>query len=246
MFTSLSEQSYQTPDSCFPDFLGDPSQGSWANMGLGALIGRFAQTANASQMLQGSWKNETAEKYSAFVTYALKELRTKQAEVALDQDAAKVLKPKRIERGPATLEIANVIPESIVSCWNLLRQSGFSDETFGQIVSVTSNRLLRANQGLRPLNTKTLTAFLNFWRLCGDEAADPEVMISPKGNFQAEWWKDSGNFIVMEFQPNSDIYFSLWQDNYPLEGSQAAKKMHELVHIFGAMDENPLGWSDVA
>lgn len=176
--------------------------------------------------------------------YELKELLTKQVETARVDGAVEVINPPQVKQGTAKNERANVIPESIRSCWNLLRKSHFGSSTFQQIVSAASNRTSRSDDGLGPLHANSLAAFLKFWAGIPYQAAEPEISINPKGNFQAEWAKNNENFLVLEFQPNGDIFFSLWQDDYPIEGIKSARRSRELESMFGVIDDNPLCWSD--
>lgn len=135
---------------------------------------------------------------------------------------------------------SNVIPTAIAVCWYPLKQSHLSEEAFRRLISAASSRVTRSGEGFRPLNAESLSAFLQYWDAIRTIAAEPEIAISPKGKIQAEWTKDEGNFLVLEFQPSGEIYFSLWQDGYPTEGVKSAKRTHELINMFGAMDENPL------
>lgn len=147
---------------------------------------------------------------------------------------------------PFTKSPSDVIPFSIFACWNLLRESGFSERAFDRIVSTAMNRLASGETGLRPLDADTLTGFMNFWNSVRGIAVEPQITISPKGNIQVEWVKDCKNFMVMEFQPNYDVFISLWKDDQPLEGIRSRETLPELIRVFDAMDENPLRWSNAA
>lgn len=149
------------------------------------------------------------------------------------------------KRTPPT-DQSNVMPPAISACWYLLRQSHLSEEAFKRLVSAASNRVTQSGKGLRPLDAKSLATFLHFCGAIRTIAAEPEIAISPKGNIQAEWTKDEDDFLVLEFQPRGEIFFSLWQSGFPTEGVKSAKLTHELVNMFDAMDENPLRWSDAA
>ena len=148
--------------------------------------------------------------------------------------------------GPLTKSSSDVIPFSIFACWNLLRESGFSEGAFNRIVSTAMNRLAPGETGLRPLDADTLTGFMNFWNSVRGIAVEPQITISPKGNTQVEWVKDRENFMVMEFQPNYDVFISLWKDDQPMEGIRSRETLPELIRVFDAMDENPLRWSNAA
>ena len=141
---------------------------------------------------------------------------------------------------------SNVIPLAVAVCWSLLYQSRLREETRNLLVSTASSRVTRSAEGLGPLDATSLATFLHFWTAVRIEATDPEIVVSPKGNIQAEWTKDEDNFLVLEFQPDGEILFSLWQDGYPTEGVKSARRAQELVNMLGAMDENPLSWSDAA
>lgn len=139
----------------------------------------------------------------------------------------------------------NAVPEEIAACWDLLIQSSLSSESFERLLSAASTRLTRSSVRGRKLDSKSLSSFLHFWSEVRGVATEPETSISPKGNVQTEWTKDDENFLVMEFQPNGQIYFSLWQEGFPTEGVKPPTRTYELLRTLDAMNENPLCWSDV-
>lgn len=141
---------------------------------------------------------------------------------------------------------SSAVPAEIAVCWHLIKESHLSDEAFTRIVSAASSRVTRSGTGLRTLNSKALAAFLHLWSAVRTVAVEPEIGISPKGNIQAEWTKGENDFLIMEFQPNGEILWSLWQEGYTTEGVKSATRTHELLKMFDAMDENPLVWSDAA
>ncbi len=158
----------------------------------------------------------------------------------VDQSATRIYEPTQ------PIAQSGVIPHAVAVCWFLLRQSRLSEEAFNHLVSAASNRMTRSAEGLGLLDARSLAIFLHFWITVRIQSAEPEIVISPKGNIQAEWTKDENDFLVLEFQPSGEILFSLWQDGYPTEGMKSAKRAQELVNMLGAMDENPLSWSDAA
>ena len=158
----------------------------------------------------------------------------------VDQSAISFYRPK------LPTDQSNAVPAEIAVCWQLLKESHLSDEAFTRLVSAASSRVTRPDTGLRTLNSKSLAGFLHYWGAVSTVAAEPEIAISPKGNIQTEWTKDESDFLVMEFQPNGEIFFSLCQEGYQTEGVKSATRTHELLKIFEAMDENPLAWSDAA
>ncbi len=158
----------------------------------------------------------------------------------VDQSATRFYQPAQ------PIVRSDVIPPAVAVCWFLLCQSRLSEDTFNLLVSAASSRVTRSAEGLGLLNARSLAIFLHFWIAVRIQSAEPEIVISPKGNIQAEWTKDENDFLVLEFQPSGEILFSLWQDGYPTEGMKSAKRAQELVNMLGAMDENPLSWSDAA
>ncbi len=127
--------------------------------------------------------------------------------------------------------------EAIYSCWELLRKSLLSAETYERLLSAATNRLTQPSAGLRQLDANSLAEFLKFYGLIGQISVEPEIVINPKGCVQVEWNKDDENFLVLEFQSNGDVFFSLWQNDYPTEGIKAPAAMKELIKIFNNLDE---------
>lgn len=145
---------------------------------------------------------------------------------------------------PQVTDGSNVIPAAIAACWHLLKQSHLGDEA--RLISAALRRITQPRMGLASLSATSLDTFLHFWIAVRAAAAEPEIAISPKGNIQAEWTKDDDDFLVLEFQPTGEVFYSLWQGDYPMEGAKSSTMTHELVNMFNAMDENPLCWSDAA
>lgn len=146
--------------------------------------------------------------------------------------------------GGAPSENSSAIPAAIAECWHLVKESQLSEEAFTHLVAAAAGRSPQSVRGLLSLEPKSLAAFLHFWGSVRDGSAEPEIGISPKGHVQAEWTKDVEDFLVLEFRPNGEVLFSLWQDGYPTEGVKSPTHLHELCRMFEVMDQNPLSWTD--
>jgi hypothetical protein len=155
--------------------------------------------------------------------------------------------PDAIESQEHTFQ-STVVPQAIMQCWFLLKESRLGEGMFSRLIILASGREAQSRSGLDSLRSQSLASFLHFWSALRQLAgpAEPDLSISPKGNIQAQWVKSGESFLVMEFQKNGDIFFSLWQEDYPLEGIQPGTRMSELIHVFNAMQDNPLGWTDAA
>ena len=158
---------------------------------------------------------------------------------------AKILRARETERIERTEEDgAGVIPYSILMCWDLLRRSDLSPEAFQYVVGTAADREKSTDKTLRPLVRGSLAAFLRFWEKTKKKSAEPELGVNPKGHLQAEWYKDLDNLLVLQFQSNGDIFFSLWQEGDPTEGKKSSRNVPELIRILQIIPDNPLSWTD--
>lgn len=137
-----------------------------------------------------------------------------------------------------------VVPYVILSCWDALRKSGLSRETFKTLMSTAIRRETTGETRYDQISGGSLRAFLTFWGDLSSFRAEPEISVSPKGCMQAEWLKDDSSHLVMEFQPSGVMFFSLWLDGEPIEGFKKIAKRGELINMLCAGTENPFTWCE--
>lgn len=137
-----------------------------------------------------------------------------------------------------------VVPYVILSCWDALRKSCLSRETFKTLMATAIRRETTGKTRYDQISGGSLRAFITFWGDISSFRSEPEISVSPKGCVQAEWLKDDSSHLVMEFQPNGVIFFSLWLDGEPIEGFRKFDKRSELIKMLCAGTENPFTWCE--
>lgn len=136
----------------------------------------------------------------------------------------------------------STIPDPIRANWDALRHSRLSEECFNTIVTTAVNRVPKHPSRLDPIDTDSLRSFLEFWSHIEVFATEPEISFNPRGLVQAEWYKNNSNFLIIEFREDGTLFFSLWDNDLPIEGIQHKKRKRELADMFCVRRINPLQW----
>lgn len=136
----------------------------------------------------------------------------------------------------------STIPDPIRANWDALRRSGLSEEGFNTILTTAINRVLKQPSGLGPIDTDSLRSFLEFWGHIKAFASEPEISFNPRGLLQAEWHKNDSNFLIIEFRQDGTLFFSLWDNDLPIEGIQHQKRKRELADMFRVRRIDPFQW----
>ncbi len=87
---------------------------------------------------------------------------------------------------------------------------------------------------------RNLLSFLHSHR----RLAYPDLVLTPAGNFRAEWRKASNRYLALEFLPEAASRFVLFAPNpdcpekpYRISGSTSLEKLLEIAQLYGG-----LGW----
>jgi len=135
---------------------------------------------------------------------------------------------------------AESIPPVITQNWQALAHSKLSNDSYEFIVHLASKPSGWRGKGSRSLNSKSLAMFLNFWNNIREKVIEPEFVLTPSGNIQVEWFKDNDHFVELEFQPDHQILFGLFNGKSIIEGSANIK---EITPILSIQNFGPLKWS---
>lgn len=133
-------------------------------------------------------------------------------------------------RGRA-IDSTSVVPQSISANWMLLAKSGLSEPAYKAILRLGSKPLGWNGPGSFPLDARSLTNFLNFWIQVRNVATEPDLVLTPKGNIQAEWFKSPRQFLEIDFRSeNEPSFFGLFDNReVVLEGSAPASEIMQIV-----------------
>lgn len=148
------------------------------------------------------------------------------------------LQRRSVEKG---VSFSNVTPSSIRSHWHDLRILP-GDVLASLYVDAISAEFNDSRHGLL---SEALGCFLLLWKHVAENAAHPELSISPKGYLVAEWYVDPDNSLVVMFNGNSQVFFSLFDHGRPCEGYEEGEEgIRNLVKMLISRTPNPFKWSD--
>lgn len=104
----------------------------------------------------------------------------------------------------------NVLPGAISSNWNGLADGGLSERTYQRLLELASLPAGWNGTGSLGMDASSLWSFIAFWREIKQISIDPELVLTPSGHIQAEWYKDNKHFLEIDFRGNKDkSYFAL-------------------------------------
>ncbi len=141
---------------------------------------------------------------------------------------------------PATSKPTEAVPEAIVQNWQFLANADLSEKGYLFLLRLAKKEPGWRGQSSRPLDYRSLANFLRFWRSVREHAVEPEFVLVPSGNLQAEWYKDDDQFVELEFQQDNRCLFGLFDGESVLEG---AADVQELLAFLSVLNFEPLKWS---
>lgn len=139
---------------------------------------------------------------------------------------------------------ATTIPPALHANWFGLSQSGLSNDAFERL-----RKLADKSDGWHGPSSKTLSAasldmFLKFWDAVRDIAVEPELMLTPRGTLQAEWYRSHRQFLDIEFTGVHSVgNFGLIDVRTRLEGTMPIQEI--LATIKGYRNGIALKWSSL-
>lgn len=137
-------------------------------------------------------------------------------------------------------EATEAVPEAIVQNWQLLAISGLSEQAYVSLLNLARKERGWRGEGSCPLDYRSLANFLHFWLRVSGEAVEPEFVLLPNGNLQAEWYRDDNHLAELEFQEENKCLFGLFDGESVLEGIDG---VGALLALFEARNFRPLNWS---
>ena len=104
--------------------------------------------------------------------------------------------------------------------WPALAKSGLSDVTFERLLLLASKQEGWRGEGSRALRGASIAKFLRFWAIVRGFAREPELMLTPTGMLQAEWFKTYRQFLEVAFHDgeNDSLSFGIVDRSHRLEG----------------------------
>ncbi len=138
-----------------------------------------------------------------------------------------------------------IIADAIRANWSKWAHANLSATTWGRIVSEATRRI-GGEATTWELNAVSLSSFLDLWLLIEGQSKEPVLSIAPRGTIIAEWVLDPDNFLVVDFQSDGKLIYSLFVDSYPTEGIFPSNRLAEFSRMVSAALVNPFTWSDLA
>lgn len=105
--------------------------------------------------------------------------------------------------------ITDTLSEPIKCNWIKLLKSNFSENTLNRIYLLANFNKNQKDYDIAKLSTTSLHYFLEFWLCVKDHAIEPFLTITPNGNIQVEWHKNSKRMLDVEFDVNGYAYVTL-------------------------------------
>lgn len=140
--------------------------------------------------------------------------------------------------GPLERETSKAIPKAIIANFYALARSKLSDALYTRLVRLA---IRREEASSAEMNVRSLGGFLKFWEEIRSDAVEPEIFVLPNGNLQAEW-ATGKNLLVIEFRPNSAIFFSLNEGASCIEGRESPARIVHFCDYLLSRNPNPLLW----
>lgn len=97
-------------------------------------------------------------------------------------------------------------PPAISYNFQLLEHAGFSQKTKKRIEYLAYLKEGWLGNGGLSLDNLSLSNFLKLWLRIKAKATEPDLVLCPNGNIQAEWFKNSKRNLLIEFQREKAIY----------------------------------------
>jgi len=132
------------------------------------------------------------------------------------------------------------IPDAILQNWQVLANAKLSEPAYLFVSHLAGEPLGWRGPDSRPLRSGSLANFLMFWSAVRERAIEPDFVLTPDGNLQAEWYKDNNHFVELEFQPGHQLLFGLFNGESVIEG---CAKTSEVTAMLAIQDFKPLKWS---
>jgi hypothetical protein len=125
----------------------------------------------------------------------------------------------------------SAVPDAILANWAELARSGLTETAYKTILRLASKKVNWNGQGSYSLSPTSLASFLIFWNLVSSSAEMPDLVLTPKGNLQAEWFASPSRFLEIDFRPKNEPSFVGLFDGKKavIEGAASIKELSQLI-----------------
>lgn len=143
------------------------------------------------------------------------------------------------QAGPTSTD---TMPDAIRANWYELAISRLSVDAFARLNFLATKQAGWRGPGSMDLGGVSVSKFLRFWAAVRADAAEPELMLTPMGTLQAEWFKNHRQFLEIEFsQADESSNFGLIDRKTQLEGKARPNELIQLLK--GYRDGIALTWT---
>ncbi|MFN0038585.1 MAG: hypothetical protein ACKVP2_03640 [Burkholderiales bacterium] len=110
-----------------------------------------------------------------------------------------------------TFETTISLAPALAENWAAIFRSGISEELFLRIARLANFKDQWNGGGSRQMSPLSLNRFLSFWSEISSLGVEPELVLTSRGNVQAEWFKSSTRFFEVEFAVDGkdDNFFAI-------------------------------------
>lgn len=160
--------------------------------------------------------------------------------VAIEDDTKITLAgPLRITARRQPVLGTNIVPAAIMRNWLMLANSGLSDVTYTRLLRLAQQSEKPAWISTRKMSAESLASFLKFWMIVRHTAVEPDLVLLPNGNVQAEWYRDEKHNLDLEFLVGDSCIFGLFDGRNVAEGAESIASIESLLR---AKDFAPVRW----
>ena len=129
----------------------------------------------------------------------------------------------------------DTMPDAIRANWYELAISRLSVDAFARLNFLANRQAGWRGPGSMALSGASLSRFLRFWATVRAVAVEPELMLTPMGTLQAEWFKNYRQFLEIEFgQTDEGSNFGLIDRKTRLEGKAKPSELIQLLNSYRA------------
>jgi hypothetical protein len=110
---------------------------------------------------------------------------------------------------PVSIQTAS-LPSAIASNWNDLAKGGLSEGIYQRLLELAILTAGWNGPGSLGMNASSLWSFVKTWKQIRKFCTEPELVLTPSGNIQAEWSKSRRHHLEMDFRASGEnSYFAL-------------------------------------
>jgi hypothetical protein len=118
----------------------------------------------------------------------------------------------------------------VLANWREITKSGLPEQSYKKVLHLANKAPDWNGPGSLPLDAASLATFLDFWGTVRNIAAEPDLVLTPGGNLQAEWYSSSRRFLEIDFRGKGKRSFiGLFDGGTVIEGAAPVEELTQIV-----------------